>query len=1248
MTNFLPTVADPSYVQVQQLEESDFVQGGPEGVDNLPHKQLAERDDYLKTVSDALADALKILKARVDGIDLSSGTTLREALLLSWLYKDDSPSFELFTPGFSWRDIDPILVTGATAGDDTLDLATTEGLKPGAAYVLMDASSKLLEIVEVGSVLTASRLRTRTNLAHTIDPAAGAYLARTSFAIQDGYATLEDGDVLFTRPITELRNQPSGQIVVRREAADAGTLTIGYRVPTTTVGIPYATAQRTAIVANSDGTRDEFYALGIGGVLEFRFAYANPDAAKRVRLEHMVVLPPARDVGLTLVAQPKVTSPADQASNVGQTPVIQLSPYYELYGRPQGGARFRIFADPAGANTVLDTASELLAAWNRVTGQSADFTDLLALGARDFLAVASGVSLRIQIAADGTLTTTPGTVTGDLRRVHGSAALLAAVGAAGAIRTSTDNGATYTTRTAAGAYAGIFAGVFVRNAFIVAVGDAGTIQRSVNAGGIFNAVAADAGYTGAFTDLAGDGTGNLVAVGEAGMIQTSNNDGQSWIRRNAPAGYTGTYRAVAFGAGGLVIAVGDNGALHKSTDYGASWAAKTPAAGFTAAFYGVAVQGANIVAVGANAAIQTSTDAGETFAARVAGGGATGPLRAVALDANSYGLALGDGGALQRTLRLEGAVSSYTVPAGYLATNRVYWLDAAYANQDGVWSPFSPRIAFATAATFAYVNAPQITAPAAGDTGVSLQPTIQTGPFSTVGQSDTHFRSRYQIATAPSEASSALVWDSGNVTDLLAKQSGVVLAAGQDYYARALHVGTVLGAGPFSPWVRFQAQNRPNQPIILSPTDGAGPVSTGPQVVTNAYSMPSGAPQDAIQVQASIGSGFAALIYDSGVVTDATLFTSLKIPAGTFAFGSKPSIRVRKRAQGGAWSAWSNSVTVTVQTSTIITDVYAVMGVLGSNANATVATGVDGTDPNAPVIVIARALRGPDNLKSPVDPVTMLFSSLLGAGKYIPLNRVGEANVRSFAAGAGLTGFTDQGFTLGLAADSLNEQYVSQSFETYKVAPGFFAHKRQAFTNPGSAGIRVDLSELGTVGEAWAVVITPSGFVEWQGCLGSEPLMLAAPDRQDVQPAQTGTPNISLDGTTLVFRTNASAGELLVCAWANNQGANGLIRYNRVTVMSGQAVAVPVGFRPQAIELRAVGRDYASGYVAGISLDRVRFDAVRGFGAGNDRALFPSTNAPETVDQDWGGFTDAGFTLGNPYFGDRTRVVARSVRSAGA
>lgn len=39
---------------IYELAETDPVMGGPEGVDNLPHKQLANRTAYLKQQQDAL------------------------------------------------------------------------------------------------------------------------------------------------------------------------------------------------------------------------------------------------------------------------------------------------------------------------------------------------------------------------------------------------------------------------------------------------------------------------------------------------------------------------------------------------------------------------------------------------------------------------------------------------------------------------------------------------------------------------------------------------------------------------------------------------------------------------------------------------------------------------------------------------------------------------------------------------------------------------------------------------------------------------------------------------------------------------------------------------------------------------------------------------------------------------------------------------------------------------------------------
>lgn len=47
----------PQWDGVYQIEESDPVQGGPNGIDNLPHRHLANRTLYLKAFADEVAAA---------------------------------------------------------------------------------------------------------------------------------------------------------------------------------------------------------------------------------------------------------------------------------------------------------------------------------------------------------------------------------------------------------------------------------------------------------------------------------------------------------------------------------------------------------------------------------------------------------------------------------------------------------------------------------------------------------------------------------------------------------------------------------------------------------------------------------------------------------------------------------------------------------------------------------------------------------------------------------------------------------------------------------------------------------------------------------------------------------------------------------------------------------------------------------------------------------------------------------------
>lgn len=60
---------------VYQIEETDPIQAGPNGVDNLPHKHLANRTSYLKQQQDALAAEITTarstyanLNARLDAL----------------------------------------------------------------------------------------------------------------------------------------------------------------------------------------------------------------------------------------------------------------------------------------------------------------------------------------------------------------------------------------------------------------------------------------------------------------------------------------------------------------------------------------------------------------------------------------------------------------------------------------------------------------------------------------------------------------------------------------------------------------------------------------------------------------------------------------------------------------------------------------------------------------------------------------------------------------------------------------------------------------------------------------------------------------------------------------------------------------------------------------------------------------------------------------------------------------------------
>jgi len=242
---------------------------------------------------------------------------------------------------------------------------------------------------------------------------------------------------------------------------------------------------------------------------------------------------------------------------------------------------------------------------------------------------------------------------------HASTAALVA-GNAAAIRTSND-GITWTIRTAAGGFVGTFYGACYAEAagtpYIVLVGSGGTIQYSTDGGQNWNSATAAGGYVGDFRSVAWGKVGagpinRVVAVGANGEIQYSDGVSVGWTKSTVDAGYVGEFRGVIFGEfpffgnNGVFVAVGENNEIQYSVDGQTFYRATVPAL-IAGDFNAVAWAFPGFLAVGEDGRMISSVD-GQNWAKNFLGYsmGAENNLRTVGHDYNGFfigGNTLADG-----------------------------------------------------------------------------------------------------------------------------------------------------------------------------------------------------------------------------------------------------------------------------------------------------------------------------------------------------------------------------------------------------------------------------------------------------------------------------------------------------------------------------------------------------------------------------------------------------------------------------
>lgn len=122
-------------------------------------------------------------------------TPLERAVRLTWEAGAQRFEMELWGERFSLRDIGPLNITGARAGDDSIDLAEAASTVLGGDYILFDAANR--EQVRLEYNLEMGRRTMTAPLAHTYPGT--AILARTDWTINPGEAIAPAGGVYFPR-----------------------------------------------------------------------------------------------------------------------------------------------------------------------------------------------------------------------------------------------------------------------------------------------------------------------------------------------------------------------------------------------------------------------------------------------------------------------------------------------------------------------------------------------------------------------------------------------------------------------------------------------------------------------------------------------------------------------------------------------------------------------------------------------------------------------------------------------------------------------------------------------------------------------------------------------------------------------------------------------------------------------------------------------------------------------------------------
>lgn len=299
----LPETFNPHFVNTQENFDA---------LEPIVQDVLAARGD-----SGSLADKLAGVDTAIGNLATSDAVAVSNAVRRAWSRSDEGYAVEEFSPNMTLIEFESIAVTRTVSGDDSIDVESTATLKVGNTYVLSYDGGQ--ESITVAEILNGTRFKATVNMTRTL--AAGT-IGQTDWTIYPGYAIAPAGGIYYSSAMSVLRYYGDGRLDIRRDNGD-GKLDVQVRAS----GGEWQAAKLLETVEEVVGTRNEFYQLPVGGIVELKI-----QADAKTRVEYLMVYTSPEAGRAYPVAQPTNLTPAQGAVSVVDPVTFTGTAPRSLYG----------------------------------------------------------------------------------------------------------------------------------------------------------------------------------------------------------------------------------------------------------------------------------------------------------------------------------------------------------------------------------------------------------------------------------------------------------------------------------------------------------------------------------------------------------------------------------------------------------------------------------------------------------------------------------------------------------------------------------------------------------------------------------------------------------------------------------------------------------------------------------------------------------------------------------------------------